>query len=168
MTACKNNIEETKKFSESDEFYVDISKDIKLSHREKGYTDAVLVAPLMHKYYKEEDRLLFPEGFELTLYENGSETATIHAEYGEKNEMTKMVTASKNVRIVNYKNEIVETDTMSWNETQAKIIIDGKVKITTPTEIISGYGLISDDRFKNYKMSKITGILEVEDNNIPK
>ncbi|MCO5249275.1 MAG: LPS export ABC transporter periplasmic protein LptC [Chitinophagales bacterium] len=165
--ACKNNIVDTKKFADPEQAYIDISEDIKLQHRERGYTDAILTAPLMHRYYKEEEKLIFPKGFELELYDEGKMTAIISAKYGEKNEIYKQVTASKDVKIVTYKKEILESDTLLWDESKSKVIIDGKVKVTTPTDIISGKGLVSDDRFKNYKMSKITGILSVEDNNVP-
>jgi hypothetical protein len=61
----------------------------------------------------------------------------------------------------------MESEDLIWNENLSKINIEGKVKVTTPTDIIQGYGLESDDKFSNYKMSKITGIMKVVGNNIP-
>jgi shikimate kinase len=75
--------------------------------------------------------------------------------------------ASDGVVIINYKQEKMESEDMIWNESLSKISIEGKIKVTTPTDIIQGYGLESDDKFSNYKMSKITGILKVVDGNIP-
>ena len=94
-------------------------------------------------------------------------TAIIQAGYGERDESTKIMKASEGVVIINYKQEKMESEGLIWNESLSKINIEGKVKVTTPTDIIQGYGLESDDKFNNYTMSKITGIIKVVGDNIP-
>lgn len=168
LSACKSDPNEAKKFADPENVYIEISEDIRMLHKEQGYTDAIITAPLMHRYSKNENKTTFPKGLQIELYENDMMTAVIQAGYGEKDEISKLVKASEGVTIINYKQEKMESEDLIWNENLAQITIEGKVKVTTPTDIIQGYGLVSDDRFSNYRMSKITGILKVEGNNIPK
>lgn len=166
--ACQSDPNAAKKFSDPENIYVDISEDIRLLHKEKGFTDAIITAPLMHKYYKNENKITFPKGMQIELYQGDQMTAVIHCGYGERDEISKIIKASNGVTIINYKREKMESEDLIWNENLSKINVDGKVRVTTPTDIIEGYGLESDDRFDNYKMSRITGILKVDGDNIPK
>lgn len=168
LLSCNSDPNEAKKFADPENANIEISEDIRLLHKEGGFTNAIITAPLMHRYSKNENRMTFPQGLQIELYENEMMTAVIQAGYGEKDDNTKKMKASKGVTIVNYKQEKMESEDLEWNENTAQITIEGKVKVTTPTDIIQGYGLVSDDRFSNYKMSKITGILKVEGDNIPK
>lgn len=168
LSACENKTDDVKKFADPDNIYIEILKDIRLIHNELGHTSAIIYAPLLYHYTKNENKLTFPEGLQIELYENETLTAIINAGYGEKDEITKLVKASKGVKITNYKKEQMESEELTWNENLSQVSIEGKVKISTPTDIIQGYGLISDDNFRNYKMSKITGIVNIEGDNIPK
>lgn len=167
LGACKNDPNEAKKFADPENIQIDILENIRLLHKEKGYTDAIITAHLMHKYYKNENKITFPKGLQIELYQGDQMTAVIQCGYGERDDITKIIQASKGVTIVNYKKEKMESEELTWNEATAEIKVEGKVKVTTPTDIIEGYGLVSDDRFNNYKMSKITGILKVDGDNVP-
>ena len=165
--SCKNDPDEAKKFAQLEGVNVDIAKDVRLLHKELGKTTAVITAPTMYRYYKNENRITFPDGLQVELYENNIITCIIQAGYGERDESSKRMAASKGVTIVNYKQEKMESEEMVWEENTAQIRVDGAVKVTTPTDILNGYGLVADDRFNNYKMNKITGIVKVEGDNIP-
>jgi hypothetical protein len=101
------------------------------------------------------------------LYDDGILTCTINAGYGQRDETTKRMTASGGVKVLNFKQEQMESEEMIWDEVRKEIKVEGKVKVTTPTDILYGIGLVADDRFKNYSMKKITGVVEVEGDNIP-
>lgn len=167
MSSCQSDSDAAKKFSDPENIHIDISENIRLIHKERGFTDAIITAPLMHRHYKNENKITFPDGLQIELYQGDQMTAIIQCGYGEKDEVTKVTKASQGVTIINYKQEKMESEDLIWNETLAEIKIEGKVKVTTPTDIIEGYGLVSDDRFNNYKMSKITGILKVDGDNVP-
>lgn len=167
LAACSNDPDAIKKFADPKDIYIEISEDIRLLHKEKGYTTAIITAPVLNRYTKNENKITFPKGLQIELYQNDLMTAIINAGYGERDESTKIMKASGGVTIINYKQEKMESEDLIWNENLSKINIEGKVKVTTPTDIIQGFGLESDDRFSNYTMSKITGIIKVEGNNIP-
>lgn len=167
LTSCNNDPNAIKKFADPENIFIEVSENIRLLHKEKGFTSAIITAPVLNRYTKNENKITFPKGLQIELYQNDLMTAVINAGYGERDESTKIMKASGGVVIINYKQEKMESEDLIWNENLSKINIEGKVKVTTPTDIIQGYGLESDDKFSNYKMSKITGIMKVEGNNIP-
>ncbi|HUH74913.1 MAG TPA: LPS export ABC transporter periplasmic protein LptC [Chitinophagales bacterium] len=167
LASCNNDPNAIKKFADPENIYIEVSEDIRLLHKEQGYTSAIITAPILNRYTKNENKSTFPKGLQIELYQNDLMTAIIQAGYGERDESSKIMKASGGVTIINYKQEKMESEDLIWNESLNKINIEGQVKVTTPTDIIQGFGLESDDKFNNYKMSKITGILKVEGNNIP-
>lgn len=165
--ACDNDIDTARELANTDDVHMDIATDVRLLYKEKGQLTALITAPSMHRYFRNENRLVFPEGLTVELYDNGVLTSVIRAGYGQRDESVKRMVASQGVNVRNYKNEQMDSEEMIWDEVRQEIKVEGKVKVTTPTDILYGYGLEADDRFKNYTMKRITGVVEVEDDNIP-
>lgn len=167
LSACDSDIEAAKELANTDDVQMDVATDIRLMHKESGRLTALITAPLMHRFFRNENRIVFPEGLVVELYDDGILTCTINAGYGQRDETTKRMTASGGVKVLNFKQEQMESEEMIWDEVRKEIKVEGKVKVTTPTDILYGIGLVADDRFKNYSMKKITGVVEVEGDNIP-
>lgn len=167
LLSCKNDPEAAKKFDNPEDVQVEISEDIRLIHSEKGITDAIITAPIMHRLTVNENKTIFPKGLQIELFEEGSPTAIIQAGFGERDEHSRLLKMTGGVSMINHKQERMDSENLLWNEKTETITIEGKVKVTTPTDIIEGYGLVSDDKFQNYKLSKITGIVNIEDDNVP-
>jgi len=65
--------------------------------------------------------------------------------------------AKNNVIVTNIKGEILNTEHLIWDQNKKIIYSDVFVKITTPTQILFGKGLESDERFENWKIKNPTG-----------
>jgi len=81
----------------------------------------------------------------------------------QNHEQNKELIVSGNVSFKNDEGEHLETEKLIWYEKTAKIIAEDWVTITTPNEIITGYGLEADEDFSNYTISNISGIVNIED-----
>ena len=68
-----------------------------------------------------------------------------------------------NVVFENDKGEKLETEKLIWEEKNASIRTESAIRITTPNEIITGYGLEADEDFSNYSIRNISGIVNVEE-----
>jgi LPS export ABC transporter protein LptC len=167
LSACDSDIEAARELANTDDVQMDVATDVRLMHKEAGKLTALITAPLMHRFFRNENRVVFPEGLLVELYDNGILTCTIRAGYGQRDESTKRMTASGGVTVLNYKQEQMDAEEMLWDEVRQEITVEGKVKVTTPTDVLYGLGLVADDRFKNYTMKRITGVVEVEGDNIP-
>jgi hypothetical protein len=62
--------------------------------------------------------------------------------------------------VSNYKNEKLETEELFWNERDGRIYSKKFVKVTTPSEIILGYGFSSNMEFTEWEIDSVSGIFQ--------
>ena len=129
-------------------------------------------APLMERY--ERDTLtyeVFPEGFFVYGYTDDEmlETEIVadeakHLKYKDGREIWE---AYGNVVVKNLmKQEVMETDTLYWDQEHEKIYTHCYVRMYSPDGFMQGYGMESDQRARNsiiYKPFNSYGILEQEE-----
>lgn len=122
---------------------------------QNGQIQMRMEAPLMERY--ETDSLstqLFPEGFAVYGYIDGGllETSITadnarHLKYSDGRES---LAAFGNVVVKNLiKREVMETDTLYWDQKEEKIWTDCYVKMYSPDGFMQGYGMESDQRARN-------------------
>ena len=122
---------------------------------QNGQIQMRMEAPLMERY--ENDSLstqLFPEGFAVYGYIDGGllETSITadnarHLKYSDGGESW---AAFGNVVVKNLiKREVMETDTLYWDQREEKIWTDCYVKMYSPDGFMQGYGMESDQRARN-------------------
>lgn len=122
---------------------------------QNGQIQMRMEAPLMERY--ENDSLstqLFPEGFAVYGYIDGGllETSITadnarHLKYSDGRESW---AAFGNVVVKNLiKREVMETDTLYWDQKEEKIWTDCYVKMYSPDVFMQGYGMESDQRARN-------------------
>ena len=75
-----------------------------------------------------------------------------------------MMIARDNVVLVSNKSEKLETEKLVLNEQKEKVYTNDKVIITTKNEVIQGVGFESSLDFSDYKLSKITGVIDLNIN----
>ena len=86
------------------------------------------------------------------------------ADYGINYTKRKLLKAQKNVVVINFaKDEQLNSDELIWDQRRKRIYSEADVRITTPTEILYGTGLDSDEQFKRYEVYKSKGEVEVEE-----
>ncbi len=85
-------------------------------------------------------------------------SSELFANYAVRDNSTNEMHAKGNVVVVNSKKEKLNTERLTWNSQTKKIICDTAVLITKPNgQKIIGSSLESDERFENYKITKVTG-----------
>ena len=131
------------------------------------YSDSAIVrvaihAPTLLRYIdKEKPKQVFPDGVDADFYdENHVQTSKLIAKYAEQFQKERKVYLSDSVHIWNNKNEHLETDELIWDETADQISSSKFVKITTPTQIIKGYGFKSNLAFTNWEIYDVHGRIE--------
>jgi len=78
-------------------------------------------------------------------------------------EQTRTFVATGNVVVVSENDRRLEGERLTWHEAASELRSDGFVRITTPTERIQGYGLVADEGLDTYRLARVTGQIEVED-----
>jgi hypothetical protein len=70
--------------------------------------------------------------------------------------------ARNDVVVLNIAGDTLRTEELIWEEATQRVHSDKFVRITTKTEIIMGDGFESDITFKNPKIYKIRGIVNLK------
>ena len=152
--SCKGKLGEAKSLVLS-ETPVQTVDNMFIVQSENGKIQMRAVADLMEKY--ERDTLsyeLFPKGFSVYGYtdEGLLETEIIadnakHMNYEDGRESWE---AYGNVIVKNLiKQEVMETDTLYWDQKNEKIYTHCYVKMYSPSGFMQGYGMESDQRARN-------------------
>lgn len=138
-----------------DETPVQSVRNMFIVQSENGQIQMRASADLMQKY--ERDTLsyeLFPEGFSVYGYTDDGllETEIVadnakHTKYEDGRETWE---AFGNVVVKNLiKEEVMETDTLYWDQKNEKIYTHCYVKMYSPDGFMQGYGMESDQRARN-------------------
>jgi len=161
--SCRNDLATINALFTEEEVQFDVALNPKMVYTELGATRVEIVAPKLRSWNKNPRKTTFPKGLNVAFFEGKRNTSNLVADYGENHEQNKELIVSGNVSFKNDKGEHLETEKLIWYEKTAKIIAEDWVTITTPNEIITGYGLEADEDFSNYTISNISGIVNIED-----
>ena len=140
------------------------AKDIDVIFSDSGYLQARVTGPVIKRFAGDSPWLEFPEGFRAEMYDSAQRIeTTITADYGKRIERTRIMEAKGNVIVRNeFKNEQLNTEVLIWNELRHTIHTEASVKITTPSKVLYGTGLQSNETFSNYKILHPRGEMKVE------
>ncbi|MBR5567680.1 MAG: LPS export ABC transporter periplasmic protein LptC [Bacteroidales bacterium] len=152
--SCKGKLGEAKDIVIS-ETPVQVVTNMFIIQSKNGDMEMRAVAELMEKY--ERDTLsyeLFPQGFAVYGYtdEGLLETEIIadNAKHLKYNDGRETWEAYGNVVVKNLiKQEVMETDTLYWDQENERIHTHCYVKMYSPDGFMQGYGMESDQRARN-------------------
>ena len=152
--SCKGQLAEAESVN-LEETPMQIVDDMFIVQSKNGQIQMRAQAPLMEKY--EKDSLsyeLFPEGFFIYGYnEEGlleTEILADNAKHFKNDKGDETWEAFGNVVVKNLiKQEVMETDTLYWDQKNEKIYTHCYVRMYSPKGFAQGYGMESDQRARN-------------------
>jgi LPS export ABC transporter protein LptC len=121
-----------------------------------------LTAPLEQQF--ENGDIIYPKGMVVTFYSaDGKKTVinTLTAKYGKVDKAKNLYIMRGKVEVVNVPQEQrMDTEELFFDKTKQLIYTDSAmfVKVTTPTEYLTGYGLTANQNFSRYRITKPEGI----------
>jgi LPS export ABC transporter protein LptC len=71
--------------------------------------------------------------------------------------------ARGNVIVTAREGRRVESEQLEWSEFERKVTTDGFARITQPDRRLQGYGLVADEDITNVRISNLTGVVMIED-----
>jgi LPS export ABC transporter protein LptC len=107
----------------------------------------------------------FPEGLFLEFYDSLQITSTMSANNAYYYKSTNKWRAQGKVSVKSQvKNEQLNTEELFWFPATKKIYTEKFVTIRTGTEVIYGTGLDADQDLTNYRIRRVEGEFEVDEN----
>ena len=163
--SCTNDPSEVKSISIPEDLPMEVTTDLNLRFSDSGYVRLNLSAPKAEYYPNlEEPERRFPEGIDVKFFDSfGKEESRLQADYAVQFMNQSLWHATGNVVVVNRKGEQLNTEELFWNEKTEEIYSDVFVRLTSGQEVIMGEGFKADQNFDNYEINKVTGTIEIDD-----
>ncbi len=137
-----------------------ISWNIKVTFVDSNYVKAILYATRA-RVFQERMETLIDSGLKVDFFsmDEKQRISYLVAEKARIDDRTKDMFAEGNVVVISEKTgRKLETQILSWNNSTQRFYSTEFVKITTPEEIIQGYGFESDANLSNYNIHKVSGV----------
>jgi LPS export ABC transporter protein LptC len=169
MFACKSDINQVAKMIDKSALNSERADDVTILYSKNGHTTAKLYTPKFnHIQNLTPSYIEMKKGLRVLFYDDNMKVqSTLTAKYGKYFEQEGNVLVRDSVVIFNAKKEQLDTQELIWDEKLQQFYTEKFVKISTPTQIIYGDGLISNQNFSEYKITNIKGIIGVKKGNIP-
>ena len=165
ISACENEVKQVQKLSQDERIPMEIQRDFLLTYSDSTFLRMSLEAPLAESYPQLDiPQREFREGIKVRFLDQfGAENSRLRADYALQLIEKDLWEARGDVVVNNKKGEQLNTEMLFWDARKEIIYSDEFVKITTPTEIIMGQGFQADQNFENYEINKVSGILNIEE-----
>ena len=137
-----------------------IAFNIEVAFVDSSYTKAILNAH-RGRIYNNKFETLLDGGLEVKFLSesSGKRVSLLTADSARIDDKTKnMLAWGKVVVISDSSNTKLETSVLEWHNDARKLYSTAYVKITSPMEIIEGYGFESDPNLSYYKILKVSGV----------
>ena len=133
--------------------------NVTIYYNDSGLLKAKLFAPKLIGYKKENNDIIrMPKGVKADFYnEEGERESYLTADKGISYQTKKITEVSQNVVVMNNKGEKLNTEKLIWDQKKQMIYTDKFVRITTPTEVLTGEGMESKQDFSDWKIRKPRG-----------
>jgi len=162
-TGCKNDLDEAKLITSRANVNIETGKDVVIQYSDHGNTKIKATAKTLTRFNVEKPYLEFSDGIKMIFYSEDKQVGTtLTADYASAVENSNIMTARKNVEVVNAKGERMNTEEIIWDEQKKIIYSNAFVKITTADEIIWGNGMEANEDFTDYVIKKVIGKVKVK------
>jgi len=168
LFSCENSITTIQEFARNDTLPVLSAKHIEFERTDSGYLQIILKSPLMYKFEGEDPYLEFPDGFEVTFYnDSGNQVSFLRANYGISYEKRKILRARNDVVVINFeKEEELRTENLVWDQKKKIIYSNTFVKITSPDKVIFGDSMWANESFSKREIIKFKADIEIEEDTL--
>lgn len=165
LNACENNLKEVVELSKNQEPAAEIVEGVRLIYSEQAHVKVLLEAPELKRTKNDNATAEFVKGITIQFFNDSLQIiSTIKANYAIRNEQERTTIAKQEVQWNNTKNEHLETEELIWDEKAGKIYSNVFVKITTPTQTLTGNSFEAEQDFSRYKITKTSGSVKVNPN----
>jgi len=163
LSGCKNDLDQAKLITSRANVNIETGKNVIIQYSDHGNTKIKAVAKTLTRFNVEKPYLEFTDGIKITFYsEDRTVGTTMTADYASAVENSNIMTARKNVEVINAKGEKLNTEEIIWDEQKKIIYSNAFVKITTADEIIWGNGMEANEDFTDYVIKKVIGKVKVK------
>lgn len=162
LPRCKNDMQEARLVTARANTQIEQGKNVTIRYSDHGKIKIKAEAKTLTRFNTDRPYMEFSDGIKVSFYSvDGQVSTTMVADYASAVESSSIMTARKNVEVINAKGEKLNTEELIWDEQKKVLYSNAFVKITTAEEIIYGNGMEANEDFSDYVIKKITGKVKV-------
>jgi LPS export ABC transporter protein LptC len=165
FVSCENDMMTVVKLSTKDSIPDVTINNVIVKKSENGKMTFELTAPKMISFQTNDAYTELPVGMKIVFFDSLMQPKTeITANYGISWDNKRTMQARGNVVIRNFqKQEQLNTESLFYDLNLKKVSTEEFVKITSPTKIVTGKGMESDELFENWSLRSVNATIYVED-----
>ncbi len=162
--SCKNNFKEVQKIGISENEPIGIAQDISLKYTDSARLKAHLISPKMLDFSNRDFAYNeFPEGIDLTLYDEQERKSTVVSDYAIVYDKTNLIDLQGNVVLTTHDGNVLNAEQLYYDQVKNWIFTNQPVRFSTKDQIINGNGFDSNMDFSKARVLEITGIVYLEE-----
>ncbi len=170
VSGCENDLKDIQKIS-AQEVNVPVERYtvVDVIYSDSAKVKAHMTAPLMVMYKVKKPYTEMPKGVKVVFYDNNlHESSTIVADYAIRRDMEKTIELRKNVIGTNIKGDTFTSEELIWDEGTKQIHSSKEVHIKSiDGSITNGTSFVSDENLNHWTLQQGSGILHVNNQDIP-
>ena len=169
MLACRNDLKSIHEVIQPSLLNQENARDVKIYYSKEGKTKAALsTKTFRHVLDSKPTYVEMKDGLSVIFYDDSlHEISRLRARYGKMFDESGNVLVRDSVVVANQKQEMLHTEELVWNNKLQQFYTEQFVKISTPTRIIYGDGLESNQYFTEYRIKNVRGIIGLNKTEIP-
>ncbi|HEX8461314.1 MAG TPA: LPS export ABC transporter periplasmic protein LptC, partial [Segetibacter sp.] len=155
VLSCENKIEDVQNLNKKT-IGIEEGKQIESFLSQNGKVKAKLMAPLMLRYQTDTPRVEFPKTLRVDFYNDSTKIESkLFAKYGRYQENENKVFLRDSVIVFNISGDTLICKELYWDQLKATFYTDKKVIIKKPDQKIYGSGLVADQNFQWFTITKV-------------
>lgn len=166
LSSCfRNTAKEIHEVEEEQERASFIVQDLHTTITDSGYVKYDFETPELEQYDNVEDPYIdFPVGLKFKMYSEHGQTlkTTVRCNNARFFKDRNLWELNNDVEAVTQKGEILNTEQLFWDTKNHNIYSEKFVKISTQSQLITGYGFESDEKMSKYEIKRPGGEIEIK------
>ncbi len=169
LSACHSDLAKMQKTIDRSLLNTEHADSVTIFYSKDGHTKAQLFTHTFnHVQDAQPPYIEMKNGLKVIFFNDSMQTeSTLTAKYGKYFETNNNVLVRDSVVVTNIRHEQLNTEELVWNEKLQKFYTEKFVKISTPTQIIYGDGLESNQNFSDYSIIHVKGIIGIKKTELP-
>jgi LPS export ABC transporter protein LptC len=166
LISCGNTDKDLREYNRKS-LGVEEIKQADINYTLGGKAKAKLISPLMLRVQDVNPFVEFPQKLHVDFFnESGLVESKLDAFYGKYFEQESKVFLKDSVKVINIKGDTLYCDELWWdrNRKDNEFYTESPVRIRTKTQVINGIGMEARQDFKGYVIKRVTGIINVPNN----
>jgi len=162
--SCKNNFKEVQNLGALDSGPLTIAENINTKYTDSGKVKSNLISRKMLNYSNREFAFYeFPEGVDLTLYDDDNNRSNIIADYAILYDETDLIDLQGNVVLNTHNKDTLFAEQLYYDQKRQWLFTNHPVRFRTKDQIINGNGFDSDRNFSQARVLEVTGRIFIDE-----